>query len=390
MSRAVRFLTIALVVLGYLPPALKHYRENKTPATFVVSNSVPTPAGPPQFQTELITAEAFVPSVHVGSICETTNGTLCACWYGGSHEGARDVNIYLSRRSLDGKEWSKPQVVVSRASAMSELKRPIKKVGNAVMFADSAGNLRLIYVSITLGGWSTSSLNLKTSHDGGESWSPSKRLVLSPFFNLSELVKNNPSALSDGGWAVPVYHEFLGKFPEILWMKESPAGEVEISKTRVFGGRRALQPALLPLGPQTALALCRDGSQSRRIQVSRSGDVGRHWSAPLALPLPNSDSGLDGLRLSDGRLLLAFNDSESGRENLGLAVSEDDGKNWSRLAVMESETGAEFSYPYLIQSKDGWIHLVYTWKRKSIKHASFNLAWLDAQRRTTYRAGAEL
>jgi hypothetical protein len=48
---------------------------------------------------------------------------------------------------------------------------------------------------------------------------------------------------------------------------------------------------------------------------------------------------------------------------------------------LESEPGAEFSYPYLFEAKEGRIHLVYTWKRKSIKHATFNVSWLDAQSR---------
>ncbi len=85
------------------------------------------------------------------------------------------------------------------------------------------------------------------------------------------------------------------------------------------------------------------------------------------------------LRLRDGRLLLAFNDSETGRDTLRLAISADGGLNWSRSSTLESEPDAEFSYPFLIQTKDGRIHLVYTWKRQAIKHAEFNLAWLEAQ-----------
>ena len=108
-------------------------------------------------------------------------------------------------------------------------------------------------------------------------------------------------------------------------------------------------------------------------------DAGKHWSAPEPLSLPNSDSGLDALRLVDGRILLAFNDSENGRENLKLAFSEDGGRSWSRHATLEAEGAAEFSYPYLIQARDGIIHLLYTWKRRSIKHAAFNAAWLDTQ-----------
>ena len=86
-----------------------------------------------------------------------------------------------------------------------------------------------------------------------------------------------------------------------------------------------------------------------------------------------------GIPRSDGRLLLAFNDSAAGRENLRLAVSEDEGRSWRRAATLAEESGAEFSYPYLLQTRDGTVHLVYTWKRKGIKHVAFNAAWLNTR-----------
>ena len=49
------------------------------------------------------------------------------------------------------------------------------------------------------------------------------------------------------------------------------------------------------------------------------------------------------------------------------AASEQDDKN------------AEFSYPSLLQARDGSIHLAYTWRRQGIRHLSFNRAWLEAR-----------
>jgi predicted neuraminidase len=382
MNPLARSILMVLVVLACLPPVVTSWQEKgKTGQRVFV---IPSPAGEaetaPDFKAELITPGPVAPSVHVASVCEGPDGRLNAAWYGGSREGAADVDIFWSQREPGAdKPWSKPRALVSRDSAMRELRRPIKKVGNAVLFANGAGQLRLIYVTVSLGGWSTSSLNVKTSRDAGQTWGNSQRLTLSPFFNFSELVKNNPAGLSDGGWAVPIYHEFLAKFPEILWMRETAGGGLSWSKTRLFGGHSALQPALVPLDQRAAIVLCRDSSAMRRIQVSRSTDLGMNWSPPQSLTLPNCDSGLDALRLFDGRMLLAFNDSPTGRDNLSLALSDDGGLNWSRRAILESEPGAEFSYPYLIQARDGRVHLVYTWKRKAIKYAAFNLAWLDTQ-----------
>src|ERR1051326_2995910 len=280
-----------LVWAAYLRPVMKSWQASKNvvqPAFVLPGRSSAMPESAPDFNAELIAPEPIVSSVHVASICEAHDGRLCAAWYGGSHEGARDVAIFWSVRQpgQEGK-WSKPEVMVSRSMAMQELQRPVKKIGNAVLFAGSGRQLRLLFTTVSVGGWSTSSLNLKTSRDGGESWLPAVRLTLSPFFNLSELVKNNPCPLSDGGWAVPVYHECLAKFPEILWLKEISGSELAWSKTRLFGGRFALQPALVPLGATTAMAFCRDCSSRKQIRTSRSGDLGQTWSKPQALALPN-------------------------------------------------------------------------------------------------------
>ena len=98
-----------------------------------------------------------------------------------------------------------------------------------------------------------------------------------------------------------------------------------------------------------------------------SPDSGRTWS-PLALtPLPNPNSGLDAVTLRDGRQLLVDNHSTSARTPLNVAVSAD-GTHWSAALVLESEPG-EYSYPAVIQTHDGLVHITYTWRRLRIKHA---------------------
>jgi predicted neuraminidase len=238
--------------------------------------------------------------------------------------------------------------------------------------------LALVYVSVAVGGWSCSSLNVKQSLDGGQTWTPSQRLGLSPFFNVSELVKNNAQPLTDDGWAVPIYHEAFGKFPEVLWLHPR-ASRVEAAKSRAFGGRSAFQPALVALAPRRALLLCRAAGNVPKIYTTLTSDAGRHWTAPRLSGLPNPNSGLDALRLGDGRLLLAFNDTVSGRENLRLALSSDEGVTWRRVRTLAEEPGAEFSYPFLLQTSDGRVHVTFTWKRRNIRHVAFTLAWLDSE-----------
>jgi len=326
---------------------------------------------------EFISGDPGAGMVHVASICEMEDGRLMAAWYGGTREGARDTAIYLAVRDtgMPG-SWSAPREVVNRDSASRELRRYVKKLGNPLVFTDYRDRLWLIYVTIAVGGWSGSSLNLKVSDDGGRSWTRSARLTLSPFLNVSELVRNNPVQMSDGSLAVPIYHEFLGKFPEILWVREE-AGGFRFRKTRIAGGRSFIQPSVIAIDPRQATAFFRSCSDERAIGMAITRDAGATWSEARHLDLPNPDAAVNALPLSGGRILLSLNESFRGRENLQLALSPDNGATWERVARIEEDKGAEFSYPYMMQDSRGQIHLVYTWNRRRIKHVVFNEEWIN-------------
>jgi predicted neuraminidase len=333
----------------------------------------------PDFHEQFVDPRFIHPSAHVSSICELPDGRMAAIWYAGSREGARDVGLYFATR--DGglsNVWSTPVAIGTHTTAADETFRYVKKVGNAILFAGTNGHLHMLYVTTGFGGWSCSQLNLKTSTDSGTTWSRSRRLGLSPLLNISELVKNAPVPTADGGFVVPIYHEVIGKFSELLWLRPGADG-FEAIKTRVSGGRTAFQPALVALNETNALMLCRSAGSVRKIHATRTSDAGYSWSALETIDLPNSNSGLDAIRLSDGRLLLAFNDTDSDRDNLSLAISADNGVTWKRAATLVAEPKEEFSYPTVLQTSDGLIHVTYTWKRKGIKEATFNVAWLEAQ-----------
>jgi predicted neuraminidase len=372
------FLILAAVVLNGLPllrplPRGAHF----LPALEAPAQIPPADPGP-TFTEELINPGSPLGKAHVASICELSDGRLAAVWYAGSREGARDVAIYFATQEPGQAIWATPRAILTPEQAARDLHRSVRKVGNPLIFSDAAGKLWLLYVTVSVGGWSGSSLNLTTSTDEGDSWAPTRRLTLSPFFNVSELVRNKPAPLSDGRWLVPIYHECLGKFPELLWLRDTADGP-SATKTRITGGWSGFQPAMAVLSTNTALAFLRDYGPRKRITVARTDDAGVSWSAPESLDLPNPDSGLAALRLTDRRVLLAFNDSAAGRENLRLAVSQDEGRSWRRVATLAEEPGAGFSYPFLLQTRDGKIHIVYTCKRKGIKHAAFNTAWLNSR-----------
>ncbi len=272
-----------------------------------------------------------------------------------------------------------PFVIMTREEAARELGCYVKGLGNALIFSGEDGVLQLLYVTVSVGKWSGSQLNLTASRDQGKTWAKSRRLLVSPFFNLSELVKNAPTPLVGGGWAVPIYQEFLGKFPELLWLRPNKKGELVATKSRIAGGCSCFQPSLTALDEKRAVIFCRDYQTSGKIWRSETNDGGKSWSAPRPIDLPNHDSGIASVRLSNGDLLLAFNDSTTSARNiLRLAISQDAGKTWKRIATIAEEAKGDFSYPYFFKTRDGMIHLLYSWQRRHIHHVVFNQAWIDA------------
>jgi predicted neuraminidase len=107
-----------------------------------------------------------------------------------------------------------------------------------------------------------------------------------------------------------------------------------------------------------------------RIFAIDSRDDGKTWGVMRLLDVLNPDSGIDALRLADGRYLLAFNDSITGRTPLNVAISND-AEHWTLALTLESEPG-EYSYPAVIQSRDGIVHITYTWRRQRIRHVEID------------------
>lgn len=380
-----RVLLVAATLIGAFAATRDGTRSGGGPASDVISPGRATaPAdstdSKPFLAQSWVTPKGHTPSAHSSTICSLPSGDLFVVWYGGSREGAADVALFASRLAAGAAQWAVPVKVVDRALAESELDRRIKKVGNAVVFPDAAGTLWMIYVSVSIGGWSGSALNIKTSRDEGVTWSESERLTLNPFFNLSSLVRNKPIQASDGRIGVPVYHELALKFPQMLWITPGPGGRIDDYRIRNLSAESGMiQPTLIPLEADRVLMMLRDRSDVRRLRTAYSGDNGWTWSGTEKSELPNPDSAIDALRLRDGRILLAYNHAISGRENLRLALSADEGRTWRPGPVLEAANRQEYSYPQLAEDRRGRIHVTYTWQRERIRHLQFNIAWLDRE-----------
>jgi len=371
MIKPAHFLALAFACVAFLIAAL-HGRNLPPPAFVVPAHEDNLSIDPASF--EQFTIPSPTPSAHSTTLAPLSCERIMAVWFGGQQEGARDVKLYQS--IFEKGVWQPAQAIASRLELQQETRRNIRKIGNPVLMRDRRGTLHLFFVSVSYGGWAGSAINHKRSTDEGVTWSPAERIITSPFLNLSTLVRGTPLNMQNGQIGLPVYHEFIAKFPE--WLLLGSNGQV-IDKTRMQHGQPTLQPTIVPLDTSHALALLRyAGPPPNRIWAVDTDDAGQTWHSARPLALPNPNSSVMTLRLNNGTLLLAYNPTEHDRNRLALAISDDNGAHWqlARLLEQSASSADEFSYPALLEDMQGNIHLTYTYKRQSIKHIMFNESWL--------------
>jgi predicted neuraminidase len=383
-ARWLRWVSLGALALAFAGLYVRAI-TSPSPGGFVPPQAAARAASPaaPLYGVQLL-PNGTAASVHSATAAEISGGRLRAFWYGGSREGAADVSIYTSVYSPLAATWSAERALVTREFAQRHLRRTIRKLGNPVAGRDHRGRLCLYFVSVSVGGWAGSAINSMVSEDEGETWGPPRRLIASPFFNISTLVKGAPLQFSDGTVGLPVYHEFVGKFGELLRLD---AEGHAIGKTRLSWGKSSLQPVIVPRSQTEAVGFMRyAGDPPNRILLVRTADGGVHWSPPVRTLLPNPNAAVASVLLAEGPLLLVFNNAPENREDLSLALSTDFGNTWRIAHRFEGESGSpqapvpEYSYPWIMQDRAGDIHVLYTWGRSRIKHVRFNRAWLEGRR----------
>jgi predicted neuraminidase len=430
-AKRARWLLLGLTLIAFIAGFAKAI--NRAPQVAFQPPLAATPAGAePTLRMGFVSTIAG-PHRHAPSLVELRDGKLRAFWFSGSREGASDVEIRSAVFDPRSGLWGAESTVIDRVWTQRALLRYVKKLGNPVAARSADGALHLYYVTVSLGGWAGSSITTMTSTDEGESWGAPRRLVTSPFLNISTLVKGAPFYYSDGTIGLPVYHEFIGKFAEVLRLDAT--GKV-LDKQRLTHGRAALQPVVLVRDGERAQALMRHGEGGlNRVIGTVTEDAGRHWAPPKNTTLNNPNAAVAGIALADGSLLVVLNNIESDRDALSLVASIDGGANWRTLHTLEDQlalrthppdraayamgvkalaqstdknladadidsfTAApsqfmcvaarcnfEFSYPYLIQTARGDVQLVYTWNRSFIKHVEFSGAWITQRLKASARA----
>lgn len=382
--------------------------------------ALPGQAQKPLFESQLL----FPPEQwhnHGSCIVELPNGDLLVCWYNGSGERtADDVKVEGMRKRKGAKTWS-GRFLMADTIGFPDC--------NPCMFVDPQGRLWLMWIAVIANEWHTSLLRYQISDNprgtGAPRWTHSDILVLKPGDDFVEAVAKQcdedekridqilpPAEREMGlqylaerrknaadkyfrrmGWMTRV-HPFVVDNKRIIVPLYSDGFDFSIMAISDDGGKTwqasrplvslgGVQPSLVQKRDGTIVAYMRDnGPPPKRVMRSESRDGGMTWSPVVDDDLFNPGSGLEVIRLRNGRWAMVCNDTERGRHTLAVLLSDDEGKTWKWKRYLEQDPPEQgsYSYPSIIQAKDGTLHVTYRWsqpgKGSSIKYAHFNEEWI--------------
>lgn len=290
-------------------------------------------------------------SAHASNIVELKNGDLLATWFGGSEEGAPDVAIWSARYHAG--QWSQPEVLAREREIACY---------NPVVFYSKDGRLWFYYkFGPSPREWTA---GRRWSQNDGQSWSEVEHLPA----GIYGPIRTKPLVLTDGtivsGTSVESYHSWA------CWIERSTdqgRSWRRIGPITLPHRDGIIQPSVIQVEGKHLRLYARSKQAIGKICAADSFDGGLSWSDARPLDLPNPNSGIDLVKLRDGRIVLVYNNSARERTPLNLAVSAD-GEHFRQFATLESGPG-EFSYPSIIQSKTGDLLITYTWKRERIAFA---------------------
>jgi predicted neuraminidase len=360
---------------------------------------------------------------HASSVVETPKGGLLVCWFHGSGErNADDVVIRGSRKMHGSKQWS-------NAFLMADT--PGFPDCNPVLFVDPGQNLWLFHVTILANSWESALLRYRVSSDyeraGSPRWKSNEVISLKPgpefvgaikealpamesyaavaresltaaefkevqnslaafhegltnklFSRLGWMTRIHPLVLDGQRLLVPVYHD--GYSCSLFAITDDWGGHWHTSAPLIGGGN--VQPSVVRRKDGSLFTIMRDnGPPPNRAMVSESYDRGETWSKVVDSEIRNPGSSLEMASLRSGRWLLVGNDSEDNRKTLVVWGSDDEGRSWKwkRELAAPGPLGKSFSYPSLIQARDGSIHVTFSAfgeGESNIVHCRFNEPWL--------------
>ena len=319
-------------------------------------------------------------SCHASNVAALKDGSIFSVWFAGSKEGADDVNIWGARRQNEA--WSRPQIIAQQENL---------PLWNPVLFVRSDGIVLLFYkAGREISSWQT---QIMISRDCCKSWSEPQKMVPGDQGGRGP-VRNKVITLFNGRWLAPASLEngewrcFADRSDDggATWQKSNDVfadlhseksinpdfKDIPVSE-QSYSGRGVIQPTLWESQPGQVHMFMR--SSEGCIFRSDSTDNGTSWCKGYATALPNNNSGIDLVRISDGRLFLVSNPIATNwgpRCPLTLSCSEDNGISWHDVLTLDEEPG-EYSYPSIVFSENSLL-ITYTYKREDIAFWKLDLA----------------
>lgn len=336
---------------------------------------------------EFLYEKSSFPECHSATIAETPDGDLVTAFFGGTKERNPDVCIWVCRKPKGTEGWTAPMQVAD--GIVNDTLR--YACWNPVLFQQPGadGELWLFYkVGPNVAKWKG---YLIRSRDGGQTWSAPEALpegFLGPAKNKPEWIDGrilSPCSTEGSHWNLhfewtddrgATWHK-----TGVLASEESVQTQNRISDGPDAGKSEALyaiQPSILRLADGRLRLLAR--TRNAKLATATSNDRGETWSRLELSEVENNQSGIDAVTLRDGRHVLIYNDFETlpgtrkgPRTPLSIAVSDDDGTTWRHVLTLEESPVSQYSYPSIIEGRDGTLHAVYTWRRQRIKYVQIKL-----------------
>lgn len=359
--------------------------------------------------------DAFIPSPspqnHAAFLSRLPNNDLACAWFGGTMEGLPDISIHMSVFNEATSYWSDAIVLVDDLSRSEQ---------NPLLFNAPNGEVWLLYTSQVSGNQDTSVVRRRISGDGGKNFGQAETMIS----DVGTFIRQPIVILPNGNMLLPVFK--CRVMPGEQWSGNNDYAGVyrstDVGKNWHFHevpqSVGCVHMNILPMSDHNLVAFYRS-RWADHVYRTESHDGGASWLAPQPTSLPNNNSSIQCIKLSDGRLAMAYNHSSAAnatgrrtslydeidegtakhvpstkmrqafwgapRAPLSLAFSNDIGVSWHSRQDIDTSDGyclsnnsvtrvnRELSYPVLLEGLDDTLDIAFTWFRQGIKHVRIKL-----------------
>lgn len=348
----------------------------------------------------LDTTEALIPnpynSCHAADLLELPNGDMLCCWFAGSDEGNADISIAVSRLKAGESQWSIPEIVSDD---------PERSEQNPSLFLTPQGEIWIMYTAqVSKNAIPDAEFNLqytaeirrKISRDNGYTWGPTETM----FGREGSFCRQKIQVLSNGRWVFGnwiCFNDNTHNGSDITVVQISDDQGKSWRPVEIPESRGRVHCNIVEMEPGKLTALFRSRSADN-IYIAFSEDYGDSWTKPERTVLPNNNSSISAIRLQSGALAVVYNPVRANEDPsvtvwphlrcpVAVAISEDNGKTWPYIRLVEMGNGyigeenknknSRYEYPVMMQATDGSIHIAYSFNnRRCVKYVVVTEDWI--------------